>query len=130
MLRVTRRVLPVGLVLVSLAAGAQGQARLAFFLLVAAVPAGAVAALTVLGELLDASPNDPAWTVLQLELLLGAAGLALLVGAAALRGDGGPVPPLSAAALGACVAVFVAQAVVWLVPLARPADRQPGPARV
>ena len=123
--RVTRRVLPVGLVLASLLAGAQGHPRLGFYLLVAAVPAAAAAALSVLGELLDAPQHDPARTVLQLELLLGAVGLTLLVAAAALRGDGGPVPPVSATVLGACVAVFVAQAVVWLVaPVTRPAEHR------
>ena len=124
--RVARRVLPVGLILASLAVGAQAHPRLAFHLLVAAVPAAALAALMAFGELLDARESDPARGAVRLDAVLGAVALALLVGAAALRGDGGAVPASSAALLGACLAVFVAQAVVWLVvPVARPVEREP-----
>ena len=107
--------LPVALVLASPAAAALGHPRAAFNLLVLAVPAAAAAALALLGELLDARPDDPARAVVRIELTLGVAGLVLLVGATALRDGGSPVSSASATALGACVALFVAQAVVSLV---------------
>lgn len=109
------RVLPVALVLASPAAASLGHSRAAFYLLVLAVPAAAAAALVLLGELLDARPDDPSRSVVGIELFLGVAGLVLLVGAAALRDGTGPVSSASATALGACVALFVAQALVSLV---------------
>jgi hypothetical protein len=118
-------VLPVALVVVSPAAAASGHPRAAFYLLVLAVPAAAAAALELLGELLDAHPGDPARVVVGVELALGVAGLALLVGAAALRDGTGAVSSTSATALGACAALFVAQALVSLVVPAPRAAAEP-----
>jgi hypothetical protein len=114
---VTRRVLPVGLVVAAAAAGAQGHPRLGFYLLVAAIPAAAAAALALFGELLD-GPGKAHPGVLRLELALAVGGLALLLVAAAARGgapDGEAVPALSATALGACVGVLVTQALLAFV---------------
>jgi hypothetical protein len=114
---VTRRLLPVGLVVAAAAVGVQGHTRLGFYLLLAAVPACAAAALALFGDLLDA-PDDQARVVLRTELALAVAGLALLVVAAAARSgapEGEPVPALSAVALGACVGALVTQALVALV---------------
>src|SRR5688572_2412059 len=83
--RVTRRVLPVGLVVAAAAAGVQGHGRLGFYLLVAAIPAAAAAALALFGELLDA-PATPGGAVLRLELALALGGLVLLLVATAIRG--------------------------------------------
>ena len=107
--------LPVALVLASPAVASLGHSRGAFYLLVLAVPAAAAAALALLGELLDSRPGDPACVVVGIELALGVAGLALLVCAAALRDGTGTVSSTSATALGACAALFVAQALVSLV---------------
>ena len=117
---VGRRALPVALVLASPAAASLGSSRAAFYVLVLAVPAAAVAALSLLGELLDARPRDPARVVVGIELTLGVGGLALLVVAAALRDGSSAVSSTSATALGACAALFVAQA---LVPLVVPAPQ-------
>src|SRR5207248_7736195 len=51
--RMARRVLPVGLVVAAAAADGAGVHGFAFYLLLAAVPAAAVAALDAFGELLD-----------------------------------------------------------------------------
>lgn len=114
----TRRVLPVGLVVAAAAAGVQGHPRLAFYVLVAAVPAAAAAALALYGELLDAGDRGPVG-VLGVELALAVGGLLLLLAAATTResvAGGDPIPAVSSSALGACVAVLVAQALVAFLP--------------
>jgi hypothetical protein len=115
--RVTRRLLPVGLVVAAAAAGVQGHGRLGFYLLVAAVPACAAAALALFGDLLDV-PAGTAGVVLRLELALTVVGLVLLLVAAAARSAvpaGEPVPAPSAVALGAALALLVTQSLVGLV---------------
>ena len=115
--RVAPRVLPVGLVLTAAVVGASGHARLGFYVLVAAVPAAAAAALALYGDLLDAPAGAPDLAALRLELGLAVCGLVLLVAAAAIRSPGvDPTPAASATALGACVAVLIAQTLVAFAP--------------
>jgi hypothetical protein len=103
-----RRVLPVGLVVGAAAADGAGIHGFAFYLLLASVPAMAVAALEAFGELLDDAGSH-------LHSLLWAVALALTVTGAAVRAPAvGTVPALARSALVACLAVFCVQALVSL----------------
>jgi hypothetical protein len=111
-----RRSLPVALVLAAVAADGVGLHLLAFYVLVAAVPAAAAAALTVLGELVLLSGR--ARVAAALQALLSALVLAAVVVAAAARSnavDGDSLPPLAASALIACLGAFALQGFVALV---------------
>ena len=78
--RMLRRLLPLGpVVLVALADGA-GAHRLAFYLLLLAVPAAVAASLTCFGEALEGGPEEG------LQALLAALALLLVVAGAAARG--------------------------------------------
>jgi hypothetical protein len=104
----TRRLVPVGLVIAAAAADGAGAHGLAFYALLLAVPAAAVAALEAFGHVLDGADEHlhPAlWTVV----------LGLVVVGAAVRAPGvteGSVPALARSALLACLAVFCVQAAV------------------
>jgi hypothetical protein len=105
-----RRVLPVGLVVAAAAADGAGVHGMAFYLLLAAVPAAAVAALDAFGELLDDAGSH-------LHALLWAVVLALTVAGAAVRAPAiteGTVPALARSALVACLGIFCVQALVAL----------------
>lgn len=112
-----RRWLPIGIALAAAAAGAAGESRLASYLVLAAVPATAVCALTALGELLDARATSPVEPAAALEpLLFGLALLLLVAGAAASA---------PAFAISGCLAVFGLQALLGLsVELRRPVLEQ------
>ncbi|HZE29635.1 MAG TPA: hypothetical protein VE055_06015 [Gaiellaceae bacterium] len=103
-----RRAIPVGLVIAAAAADGAGAHGLAFYALLLAVPAAAVAALEAFGHVLDGAGEH-------LHALLWTVVLALVVVGAAVRApavtDGG-VPALGRSALLACLAVFCVQAVV------------------
>jgi hypothetical protein len=106
-----RRALPALLVAAAAAADATGEHQLALYALLAAVPAAAVASLAAFGEVLDgaAAPSR------QLQALLGAVGLALILTGAAVRApavldEGVPTP--AATALVAALAVFALEAAV------------------
>jgi hypothetical protein len=104
----TRRALPVGLVIAAAAADGAGVHGLAFYALLLAVPAAAVAALEAFGRVLDGE-ND------HLHALLWTVVLALLVVGSAARAPAiaeGVVPAAARSALLACLAVFCVQAVV------------------
>jgi hypothetical protein len=83
---------------------------MAFYLLLAAVPAAAVAALDAFGELLDDTGS-------YLHALLWAVVLGLTVAGAAVRAPAiteGTVPTLARSALVACLGIFCVQALVGL----------------
>ena len=104
----TRRALPVGLVIVAAAADGAGVHGLAFYALLLAVPAAAVAALDAFGRVLDGEQEH-------LHALLWTIVLALVVVGAAVRAPAvteGIVPTAARSALLACLAVFCVQAVV------------------
>jgi hypothetical protein len=104
-----RRVLPVGLVVSAAAADGAGVHGVAFYLLLAAVPAGAVAALEAFGELLEDGSG--------LHAVLWAVVLALTVAGAAVRAPviaEGSVPALARSALIGCLAIFCVQALASL----------------
>jgi len=102
------RVLPVGLVVAAAAADGAGVHGFAFYRLLAAVPAAAIAALDAFGEMLDDAGS-------RLHALLWAVVLALTVAGAAVRAPAvtqGTVPAVARSALVACLAIFCVQAVV------------------
>ena len=104
----TRRAVPVALVVAAAAADGAGAHGLAFYALLLAVPAAAVAALEAFGHVLDGADEHVhalLWTVV----------LALVVVGAAVRAPAvteGGVPTLARTALLACLAVFCVQAAV------------------
>lgn len=119
-----RRLLPVALVVAAAWADSRGLHELGFYLLVAAVPAAAVTALSLFGELVDLPARAPGEARTRLETALASLGLLLLLVAAALRGHGAEaeVPPVALSTLVACLFVFGAQAVTAVAAVAaRPA---------
>jgi hypothetical protein len=105
-----RRAVPVGLVVAAAAADGAGAHGLAFYALLLAVPAAAVAALDAFGHVLDGGRDH-------LHALLWTVVLALVVVGAAVRAPAvteGSVPALARSALLACLAVFCVQAMVAL----------------
>lgn len=103
-----RRAVPVGLVLAAAAADGAGAHGLAFYALLLAVPAAAVAALEAFGHVLDGAPDH-------LHLLLWTLVLALVVVGATVRAPAvteGAVPTLAHTALLGCLGVFCVQAAV------------------
>ena len=110
-----RTLLPLSLVAAALAADGRGARELAFYLLVTAVPAAAVSALTAFGDLLDRP--DAGDALARLHVALGALGLTAVLVAAAVRGqapEGHAPPALAAPVLSACLALFVGQALAAL----------------
>jgi hypothetical protein len=107
----SRRWIPVALVLAAAAADGAGAHGVAFYALLAAVPAAAVAALEAFGEALD-EPRA------QLQALLWGIVLALTVTGAAVRApllDQGTVPAFGRSAVVACLGVFCFQALLGVV---------------
>jgi len=103
-----RRAIPVGLVITAAAADGAGVHGLAFYALLLAVPAVAVAALEAFGRVLDGENEH-------LHALLWTIVLALVVVGAAVRAPAiaeGVVPAAARSALLACLAVFCVQAAV------------------
>jgi hypothetical protein len=108
-----RRLPPVALVLAALLAQSRDRHELAFYLLVAAVPAAAVVALAAFGDLVESTGASPGALRARLAAALDALALALIVLSAAVRGQAPQdvgVPPLAASALVACLVVFAVQA--------------------
>jgi hypothetical protein len=104
----TRRAIPVGLVVAAAAADGGGVHGLAFYALLLAVPAAAVAALEAFGRVLDGANEH-------LHALLWTVVLVLVVAGAAARAPAvtdGAVPTLARSALLACLAIFCVQGVV------------------
>jgi hypothetical protein len=101
-----RRWLPIGIALAAAGVDAAGSPKLAFYLLLTAVPFTAVGALTALGELLDARAKPPVEPVTALQPFLSALALLLLVAGAAAGS--------TAFALSGCLAVFGLQALLGL----------------
>jgi hypothetical protein len=95
---VPRCVLPAALLVAAVAADGSGAHGFAFYLVLAAIPAVAVAALTCFGELVEGSADAEAGA---LYVGLTALALVLLVVAAAVRSNAvghGAVPPLGVSA--------------------------------
>jgi len=105
------RGIPVALVVAAAAADGAGMHGVAFYALLAAVPAVAAAALGVYGDSLEGGGGlVQAW--------LWGVVLALTVTGAAVRAPSlaeGTVPALARSAVVACLAIFCAQAIAGLV---------------
>lgn len=102
---------PVALVVAAAAADGAGMHGVAFYALLAAVPAVAVAALGAYGDLLERGGG-------RVQACLWGAVLALTVTGAAVRAPSlaeGTVPALGRSAVVACLAIFCAQAIAGLV---------------
>ena len=98
----------MGLVIAAAAADGAGFHALAFYALLLAVPAAAVAALEAFGRVLDGADEHLhalLWTIVLLLVVVGAAARAPAV-------TEGAVPTAARSALLACLAVFCVQAVV------------------
>jgi hypothetical protein len=112
MLLVSVRVASMSLVVGAALADAAGRHSLAYWALVAAVPVVAVAALSVLGDVLDgtaAARRDRALAV------LGGLALPFVLLAAAARApllDGAAPPAIGLTAVVAALAIFAAQALL------------------
>jgi hypothetical protein len=106
------RLLTVALVLGAVCADVSGEHALAYYALVGAVPAAAVAALSALGAILDhtaAEPADRAAAVLS-ALLLPFLLLATAVRAPLLAD--GPPPAVGVGAVVCCLAILALQGLV------------------
>ena len=104
----TRRAVPVGLVIAAAAADGAGVHGLAFYALLLAVPAAAVAALEAFGHVLDGANEHLhalLWTIVLALVVVG-------VGRPCAGGHGRRRPAAARSALLACLAVFCVQAVV------------------
>ncbi len=107
----TRRWIPVALVLAAAAADGAGMHGVAFYALLAAVPAAAVAALEAFGDSLEDGGA-------RLHALLWGVVVALTVTGAAVRAprlSEGTVPAFGRSAVIACLAIFCIQALAGLV---------------
>ena len=125
----TRRALPVVLVLAATAADSLARPGWAFYALLAAVPFAAVAALSAFGDLLDGSGRAHDNILGALQTLLWAAALALIVAATSARSgvlDGAPAGSFARPALLACLAALALESVVAVLSHAR----EPIPVRV
>jgi len=111
------RALPVLLLAGAMLADARGFHELSFYLLVAAVPAAAVGALSLFGELVDQPGEGGRVRRLRLDVLLAGLGLLCVVVAAAARGqapDSSTLPALAGSAAVAALALYGAQTVTAL----------------
>jgi hypothetical protein len=109
------RALPAVLAVAAAGADSWGAHTLALYLLLAAVPFAAVAALSSFGDVLDARHD----AVLALQSLLWGVALVLLVLSCAIRSQSLGVPPVADSALVACLGVFAVKAVVAVAPFLR-----------
>ncbi len=119
-----RRLLPLGPVLLVVLADGAGAHRLAFYLLLLAVPAAVAASLTCFGEALEGGPEEG------LQALLAALALLLVVAGAAARAPyvtQGSLPTFAVSALVAILVVlglqFAAGLPALLAGLRSPAQR-------
>ena len=121
------RLLPVALVLAAAVADGRGAHEAAFYLLVAAVPAAAISALSAFGELVELPGRARGQAAARANALLSVLALvSVLVGAAARGQATEGVPPVATSALVACLALFVAQALVALLaPAGADVERAP-----
>ena len=103
------RLLPLSLLLLTLLADAQGLHRHGFYVLVAALAAAAVGALSAFGDLVELSGRAPGESLARLEASLAGLGVVLVLVAAAARGQSAAadtVPPLATSATVAALLVL------------------------
>jgi len=113
----TARVLPAALAFAAAFADGRGRHELAYWLVVAAVPAAACAALRGFGGLVEALPRSDEESRARAFTTLGVLALALMVLAAAVRSPAhldSAVPALGSSALVGALALYGFQAVFAL----------------
>jgi hypothetical protein len=110
---VRRSLLPAGLVLATAAADAAGAHGVAYYVLLAAVVATAIAALETFGNLVELTGAASGLRLARWEAVCSACGLVLALVSAAVR-SGGTVPPVGMSALVGCLAAFTVQGLVAL----------------
>ena len=115
------RLAPAGLVLAAAVCDARGLHALAFYLLLAAVPAGAAAALGWVGELVESAVQERG---LRRHVLLAGSALVLTVAAASLHRHGA-VPPVGISALLAALGIYSVQTVLVVAATGRVAETAP-----
>ena len=127
-----RRLLPIALVAAAAWADSRELHELAFYLLVAAVPAAAVCALSLFGDLVDLPARAPGEARTRLETARAGGGRLLVWGAAPRPAHGAEaeVPPLAVSMLVACILVFGAQALTALTVTVAGGGREPRRERV
>jgi Ca2+/H+ antiporter len=106
-----RRALPALLVAAAALADAAAEPAFALYALLLAVPALALAGLAALGDVLEGEASPAR----QLQALLSAAALALVVAGAMVRAPAirdGELPALAGSALVACLVLLAVEAVV------------------
>jgi hypothetical protein len=109
-------VVPLTLALAAAAADGAGLHRVAFYLVLLAIPTAAAAALNAAGDLADGRP-------VVARSVCSAAALVLLVVSSAVRANaavGAELPPIALSALVGCVGAYAMLGAVWLVWAARP----------
>ena len=119
----TRRALPVLLVLAAALFDSFARPGFAFYALLGAVPLAAVAALTALGDVLDAGGRAHENALGVLQTVLWTVALGLIVSATSARAgvlDGAPASTFADPALLACVATLAAESLVAAIAHARP----------
>lgn len=119
---------PAGLLLLAAAADAGASQTLAFYALLAAVPAVAVASLSAFGELIERE-QPFADDTMTLQALLWTGALGLIVLAASSRASvifDGSVTRLADSALLACIGILALEGFVAVVAQLR----QPAPSRI
>lgn len=124
---VASRALPLSLLLLTLAADAQGLHRAGFYILVAALAAASVTALSAFGDLVELPGRAPGEAVARLEALLAGLGVVLVLVAAAARGQSAAadtVPALAASAATGALLVLGSLAVTALVRTGAPLLRR------
>ncbi len=125
----SRRAVALALVLAAASADAAGAHGLAFYALLAAVPAAAAAALASFGRMLDRGDDE----VIVLQALLWGLVLVLLVVGCAARSPAlaaGTVPALGSSTLVAVLAIVCVKAVLSTGTLLRLRPRARGPAGI
>jgi uncharacterized membrane protein len=125
---VTRRALPVLLVLAAAVSDSLARPGWAFYALLTAVPFAAVAALGAFGELLDRSGRAHENPLGVIQTLLWTVALGLIVSATSARAgvlDGAPASTFADPALLACVATLAVESLVAALGHARALVREP-----
>jgi hypothetical protein len=123
---VATRALPVGLLLVTIVLDGQGLHRASFYVLVFALAAAAVGALSAFGDLVELPGRAPGEALARIESVCGGLGAVLVLVAAAARGQTAAaetVPPLAVSATAGALLLLcpslIAAAIRTVVPSLR-----------
>lgn len=117
------RLLPFSLALAALVAGGFGSDRLAFYLVLAAIPCAAAASFVAISDALEGRAA-------RLRAVSTSLALALIVIGCTVRESaprGGHVPPFAVSTLVAAMLLYTLPGLVWLL---EPLRLRPRPARV